>query len=110
MKEVSIFVLHPELFSVSGDPITVEVADDADVVQAIAAADKIFAQLNKGSFPIENISNLLQLVWDIEAWNFFVDVGVEARAPDKSWLPLRDDPSLILPPGADVKLNPDAGC
>ena len=110
MKEVTIFVLHPELFKILDDPVTVTIEDDADVVQAIAAADRIFTERSGGKFPLENISSLLQLVWDINNWNFFVDVGVEARTPDKSWLALRDDPSLILPAGTDIKLNPDAGC
>ncbi len=110
MKEVTVFVLHPELFKVLAEPITVTVGDDADVVQALAAADEVFAERSKGQFPLNNISSLLQLVWDIKNWNFFVDVGVEAHAPDKSWLALRDDPSLNLPAGADIKLNPDAGC
>ena len=110
MKEITISILHPDIFKITKDPITVHVADDADVVQVIAAADEIFAKIAKGSFPIENLSNLLQLVWDIKSWNFFVDVGVEVRDRNKTWLPLRDNPTLILPAGTDVKLNPDAGC
>ncbi|NVM54812.1 MAG: hypothetical protein HWN66_14005 [Candidatus Helarchaeota archaeon] len=110
MKEITISIFHPEIFEITTDPITVNINDDADIVQAIAAADQVFAQLIKDSFPVENLSSLLQLIWDIESWNFFVDVGIEVRTPDKTWLPLRDDPTLILPPGTDVKLNPDAGC
>ncbi|MHA1650911.1 MAG: hypothetical protein ACTSYB_12015 [Candidatus Helarchaeota archaeon] len=110
MKQITISVLHPDIFKVTEDPITVTVDDNADIIQAIAAADRIFHQLCKGDFPVENLSSLLQFVWDVKSWNFFVDVGVEARAPDKTWLPLRDDPTLNLPPGAEIKLNPDAGC
>ncbi|MHA1278469.1 MAG: hypothetical protein ACTSQI_13275 [Candidatus Helarchaeota archaeon] len=110
MKEVKIFVLHPDLFKILDEPVTVMVDDEADVVQAIAAADKVFLEKSEGDFPLENLFSLLQLVWDVNEWNFFVDVGIDARAPDKSWLPLRDDPELVLPAGADIRLNPDAGC
>lgn len=110
MKDIKILVLHPEIFQVTKDPINVRVADNADVIEVIAAADKEFSKLTKGSFPVENLSSLLQFVWDVKENNFFVDVGVEVRGPDKTWIPLREDPTISLPAGTDVKLNPDAGC
>ncbi len=110
MKKIKVAVLHPDIFPVTADPIMVTVDDNADVIQAIAAADKVFLKLAKGSFPIKNLSSLLQFVWDITSWNFFEDVGIDARTPDNTWIPLRDDPTRSLPPGSDIKLNPDAGC
>ena len=110
MKQIIIHILDPYIFEITKDLISVTVNDDADIVQAIAAADQIFAQMTKGSFPLENLSNLLQYVWDLKEWDFFVDVGVEVRDGEKNWIALRDDPTLILPPGTSVKLNPDAGC
>lgn len=110
MKQITLSILHPDIFRVTTDAITVTVDDNADVVQVIAAADKIFLKLSKGLFPVENLTNFLQFVWDVKAWNFFVDVGIEARDPNKEWIPLRDDPNLNLPSGSDIKLNPDAGC
>ena len=109
MKQITIHILDPYIFEITKDPISVTVDDDADIVQAIAAADQIFAQMTK-SFPLENLSNLLQYVWDLKEWDFFVDVGVEVRDSEKNWIALRDEPTLILPPGTSVKLNPDAGC
>lgn len=110
MKRINLAILHPRIFEITSDPITVEVDEAADVVQVIAAADLHFALMTKGFFPIENISSLLQLVWDVKNWNFFEDVGIDARDAAQNWIPLRLDPTASLPTGATVTLNPDAGC
>lgn len=110
MKQLMVHILDPYIFEITKDPISVTVEDDADIIHTIAAADRIFAQMTKGSFPVKNISNLLQYVWDFKEWNFFVDVGVEVRDAENNWIALRDNPNLILPPGTKIHLNPDAGC
>ena len=110
MKQISLSILHSDIMEILKDPITVFVDDDADIVKVIAAADEKFTGINKARFPIENLSSFLQLVWDLEKWNFFEDVGVEGRSPEGKWLRIRADPSLNLPPLSDIKLTPDAGC
>ncbi|MHA1266963.1 MAG: hypothetical protein ACTSRS_17125 [Candidatus Helarchaeota archaeon] len=110
MKEILISVLASEIMEIAKDPIKVTVDDDADFIQAMAAADRIFAKLSEGKFPIEQLSSLLQLVFDPRSWNFYEDMGIECRTPDGRWIPLRADPSLNLPPGTDIKLTPDSGC
>lgn len=110
MKDIIISVLASEIMEIAKDPIAVTVDDDADIVQALAAADKIFTKMHGGKFPIEELSSLLQLVFNPRTWEFYEDMGLEARAPDKTWVPLRGNASLNLPQGTDVKLTPDAGC
>ena len=51
MKQITISVLHPDIFKVTEDPITVTVDDNADIIQAIAAADRIFISSVKGISP-----------------------------------------------------------
>ncbi len=110
MKTITLHFLHPEIMQFYKEPIQVTVDDDADVVHAIAAGDQVLAQKLKGKFPLAEVSSFLQLVWDPIKWNFFEDVGIDARDAEKTWIPLRDDPTIVLPPGSDVKINPDAGC
>ncbi|NVM27707.1 MAG: hypothetical protein HWN65_02605 [Candidatus Helarchaeota archaeon] len=110
MKTITLHFLHPHVMEIHRDPIDVTVDNDADVIQAIAAGDRFLTQKHKGKFPLEGISSFLQLVWDPNEWTFFEDVGIEARDAEKAFIPLRDDPTVVLPPGSDVKINPDAGC
>jgi len=110
MKEILLSVLHTSLTNILKEPLMVTVKDDADIVQTLIAADKLFAQIHKGPFPIENIHSLLQLLWDFQTKGFYEDVGIDARTPEGEWLPLRDTPLMELPSGSDIKLNPDAGC
>ena len=110
MKEIKIDILASEIMEITKEPLTVAVEDDAEIVQAIAAADQIFARLSHGKFPIKNITSLLQLVWNPREWNFYEDMGIEIRDLAGNWIPLRGNPLLNLPPGTSVKLTPDAGC
>ncbi|MFX1294559.1 MAG: hypothetical protein ACFFD2_06875 [Promethearchaeota archaeon] len=110
MKEISISVLASEIMELAKEPIKVTIDDNADFVQAMAAADLLFAKLHGGTFPIKTISSLLQLVFDLRTWNFYEDMGIECRTSDGGWIALRDTPNLNLPPGTDIKLTPDAGC
>ncbi|HUY01573.1 MAG TPA: hypothetical protein VMV49_18560 [Candidatus Deferrimicrobium sp.] len=110
MKQILISILHSQIMEITKDPLIVNVADHADIVSVLIAADQIFAQVKKGPFPIENLSSLLQLVWNPREWNFYDDVGVEGRSSDGKWLKIRADLSLNLPPNSDIKLTPDAGC
>ena len=110
MKTIILSILHPNFTKTLPDPIKVTVEDDANIISALIAADKSFAQLHKGSFPIENISSLLQLIWNFRTQGFYEDIGIEARTPEGEWLPLQDTPLINIPSGSDIKLNPDAGC
>lgn len=110
MKTITLHFLHPHVMEIHRDPIEVTVDNNADIIQAIAAGDLILAQKFKGKFPLEDVSSFLQLVWDPNEWTFFEDVGIEARDAEKTWIALRDNPNVVLPPGSDVKINPDAGC
>lgn len=110
MKQIVLSILHPSLTKILKEPLMVKVEDNADIVKTIIAADKLFAQIHKDPFPIENIYSLLQLLWDFRTESFYEDIGIDARTPEGEWLPLRDTPLINLPPDSDVKLNPDAGC
>ena len=110
MKQILLSILHPNLTKILKDPLTVTIEDDADIVKTIMAADKLFARIHKGPFPIENIYSLLQLLWNFRTESFYEDIGIDARTPEGEWLPLRDTPLIDLPPNSDIKLNPDAGC
>ena len=110
MKQILLSILHPNLTKILKEPLTVTIEDDDDIVKTIIAADKLFARIHKGPFPIENIYSLLQLLWNFRTESFYEDIGIDARTPEGEWLPLRDTPLIDLPPNSDIKLNPDAGC
>ena len=110
MKTITLSILHPNFSKALKDPLKVTVEDKADIISTLIAADKSFAQIHKGPFPIEKISSLLQLLWNFRTQGFYEDIGIEARTPEGEWLPLRDTPLIDLPSGSDIKLNPDAGC
>ena len=110
MKEITISILQHEIMELVKEPFKVLVEDDADIVKTLAAVDQFFTTLYKGNFPIQNVSSILQLVWNPRIWNFYEDMGLEIRDQDGNWIPLRGDPTFILPSGTDIKLTPDAGC
>ncbi len=110
MKTITLSILHPNFSKALKDPLKVTIEDKADIISTLIAADKSFAQIHEGPFPIENISSLLQLLWNFRTQGFYEDIGIEARTPEGEWLPLRDTPLIDLPSGSDIKLNPDAGC
>jgi hypothetical protein len=110
MKKITISILHPNFTKTLSDPIQVTVEENADIIGTLIAADKSFARIHKETFPIENMSSLLQLIWNFRTQGFYEDIGIEARTPQGEWLPLRDTPLINIPAGSDIKLNPDAGC
>ncbi len=103
-------VLHDKILKITNKFI-VEIPDDGNVIDAIAAADlKLKEILGNKPFPIKILDNLLQLLWNPQSGDFYIDLGIDARTEDKEFLPLADDPFLNLPPSSSVFLTPDAGC
>ena len=93
------------------DEFNVQIPDDGSTVDAIAAADReLFEILKDKPFPIQVLNNMLQLLWNPKTGEFYIDLGIDARDENKSWLPVANDPLYNLPNNSSVFLTPDAGC
>ena len=110
MKSIVLSVLHSKILKIK-DKFKVEISDDGNAIDAIAAADRQLKEILKGKpFPIKILNNLLQLLWNPKSGEFYVDLGIDARDSNKEWLPLADNPFFTLPDGSSIFLTPDAGC
>lgn len=110
MKTITLVVLHDKILKIT-NKFTVEIPDNGNVIDAIAAADiKLKETLGNKPFPIKILNNLLQLLWNPKSGEFYVDLGVDARDANNEWLPIADDPFYILPNDSRIFLTPDAGC
>ena len=64
MKTITLAVLHDKILRITNKFI-VEIPDDGNVIDAIAAADiKLKEILGNKPFPIKILDNLLQLLWN----------------------------------------------
>ena len=110
MKSITLSILHDKILRIT-KKFTVEIADKGNIIDAIAAADRELKEtLNDKPFPIKILNNLLQLLWNPQSGEFYIDLGIDARDANNEWLPIADDPFYILPNGSRVFLTPDAGC
>jgi len=110
LKSVSLTVLHDKILKIKGE-FKVQIPDNGNVIDAIAAADKQLEEaLNGKPFPIKVLNNMLQLLWNPKTGEFYVDLGIDARDSENNWLPVANDPMFNLPDNSSVFLTPDAGC
>ena len=111
MKKVTISIIDPSLNRVLGEDFPVQVPDDGDFLDAIAEIDKGYLKNPiKAKRSDVTIHSVLQLVWNASKNAIFDDVGIEARDPDKEWLPVKENPFLDLPDGTSIITTPDIGC
>lgn len=110
MKTVFLSILHNKILKIK-ENFQIELPDNGNVIDAIAAADRQFKEiLKERPFPIEILHNLLQLLWNPKSGDFYVDLGIDARDADNKWLPIADEPFFNLPHNSRIFLTPDAGC
>ena len=101
-----------------GKKFTVQVDNDATIIEALALVDKIDCENhNESIFPLYDglIHNYLQLFINLETEEVYDDVGISAYGPDENGLmrkfnPIRDDIHFILYPDSLIQLQPDVGC
>lgn len=111
MKTIKIDVGDHHFRKMFADAVPVQVEDDATLLHVIAALDeKIIDHPNKPPELMFGAKCVLQLVWDPVSGQVYEDVAVEARTKDNAWIPLLDNPTMVLPDEASVFLWPDAGC
>lgn len=110
MKSVVLSVLQEKVLRIR-DKFNVEIPDDGSTIDAIAVSDKKLKEILKDQkFPINNMNNLLHLLWNPKSGKFYEDLGIDAHGPNNEFLPIEKDPFLSLPNDSIVYLTPDAGC
>jgi len=87
------------------DTFQVDIPDKGTIIDGLAAVDQKLKSLMKEEPP----EKLLQLIWNPETGDFYVDVGIEARDINSEWIPLMSDPLRSLPAESTVLINPKAG-
>ena len=96
-----------------GKEFTVEVKDDATIIEALAMLDKYITEHPEESiFPIFDgyIHNYLQLFYDPENDLIYDDVGIMPYGPDRKFMPIRENINFNLYPDSTINLEPDSGC
>ena len=83
----------------------VDIPETGTIIDGLAGVDHQLKSLMKGEPP----ERFLQLIWNPETGDFYVDVGIEARDINSEWIPLMSDPLRLLPEGSTVLINPKAG-
>ncbi|MHA1682069.1 MAG: hypothetical protein ACTSUE_14115 [Promethearchaeota archaeon] len=104
-------ILEPSIKRILGDDIEVELHDDDDFIDAVAAVDKIYLngpiKAKRGS---NVINSLLQLIWNSAENEIYDDVGIEGRDDGNRWLSIKNNPFQAIPGNSIVFITPDAGC
>ena len=101
-----------------GKEFTVNVKDDANIIEALSMVDKyLFEHPEESIFPIYEgyIHNYLQLFINLEENVIYEDVGISPYAPNEEGLlrkfnPVRDDITFKLYPDSVIELQQDVGC
>jgi len=110
MKRIKIDIAESTFNQVFKKPIELELDDDANIIDAMAALDNYIINLSirpkKYSW---NAITTIQLIWNPKEWDFFQDVGIEARGPNNELIP-RSNLFNPLPDGTSVVFWPEAGC
>ncbi|MHA1755313.1 MAG: hypothetical protein ACTSVV_00985 [Promethearchaeota archaeon] len=118
MKKITLQLSIPITGYSHGKDFTLELDDDATIIDALAAVDKyIIEHPDESIFPLYDgyIHHYLQLFIDLEEEKFYDDVGISPYAPDDQGLlrkfnPIKEDIYFPLYPDSVINLQVDVGC
>jgi hypothetical protein len=117
IKQIHISILDPAVDKILASPQIVEISDNGDLIEAIAAFDRKFFDHSKEN-PISRqkildereAKSLLHMLWNPRQNALYPNIGLEARGPQMKWIPLKDNMDLTLPPDSSIIITVDAGC
>jgi hypothetical protein len=111
MKTVKISFMDKAIRNVVPDDTPYDVDDGADFFDVLARIDEIYM---KGPIKAKRgetvVRSILQLVWNAHIKEVYEDIGLEARDPEKNWVPVRSDPQATVPDGTSIMITTDPGC
>lgn len=111
MKTVKITFMDKAIRRVIPDDTPYNVDDAADFFDVLARIDEIYM---KGPIKAKRgetvVRSILQLVWNARNREVYEDIGLEARDPAQNWVPVRTEPSLLVPDGTSIMITTDPGC
>ncbi|MBN1214958.1 MAG: hypothetical protein JXA99_05885 [Candidatus Lokiarchaeota archaeon] len=96
-----------------GKSFSIEIEDNATFSQALAKVDKyVFNHPEESIFPLFDgfIHNYLQLFWNPSENKIYEDCGIMPYGPDRTFMPILEDPDFILYPNSIINLQLDPGC
>ncbi len=117
VKIVEVSVLDPSIERILHSPQQVKIRDEGGLVESVAAFDRLYFQELKrqGIHKNEVIDgrearSILHLIWNPAGNILYPNIGLEARGPNREFLPLKENLEQPLPSMATLMVTIDAGC
>jgi hypothetical protein len=104
MKQIKLKVIDSSLKEVLGGEFTIELDDDADILDLIKKIDST----RKGQFFIKSYPeyhSLLHLLWNPIEKRFYRQIALSAYTIDNKFFEVRKNPQLKLPDGLTIYLG-----
>lgn len=104
MKQVKLKVLDSSLKEVIGGEFTIQLRDDANILDLINEIDA----RRKGQFFIKNYPeyhSLLHMTWNPIKRNFYRQIALSAYTRSSQFVEVRKNPAIVLPDGLTVFLG-----
>ena len=104
MKQVKLKVIDSSLKEVLGGEFTINLEDEADILDLIKKIDAT----RKGQFFIKNYPeyhSLLHLMWNPIEKRFYRQIALSAYTKDNKFFEVRKNPQLKLPDGLTIYLG-----
>ena len=101
MKQVKLKVIDSSLKEVLGGEFTINLEDEADILDLIKKIDAT----RKGQFFIKNYPeyhSLLHLMWNPIEKRFYRQIALSAYTKDNKFFEVRKNPQLKLPDGLTI--------
>ena len=104
MKQIKLKVIDSSLKEVLGGEFTIELDDDAEILDLIKKIDST----RKGQFFIKSYPeyhSLLHLLWNPIEKRFYRQIALSAYTKDNKFFEVRKNPQLKLPDGLTIFLG-----
>ncbi|MFO8019938.1 MAG: hypothetical protein R6U96_15040 [Promethearchaeia archaeon] len=111
MKQLTFEISIPLENLTSGKTFTIDLGDDAHILQALSEIDKyVFDHPEESCFPLYKgkIHSYLQLIWNPQKDKIYDDVGIDAYGPNREFMPIKDDVRVNLIPNSKINILIDA--
>ncbi len=113
MKKLTFTISLPTIGISKDRTFTLNIKDDANIVEALAMVDKYVSEHpHESVFPLygEYIHYYLQLIVNVEKDFIYEDVAIYAYGPNREFMPIRENLHLSLIPNSEISLIPDSEC
>ncbi len=113
MKKITFTISLPTIGISKDRNFTVNVKDDANIIETLAMVDKYVSEhTGESVFPLygEYIQSYLQLIVNVEKEVIYEDVAMYSYGPNREFMPIRENLHFSLIPNSEISLIPDSEC